>query len=57
MEDKIQEILLEQLQLLAKENKSEMIEPEQIVKNVLAMVEIAKLFNLYQGSQEFDELL
>lgn len=43
----IQDILFEQLKLLAELNKTEMIEPEQIVHNVLAMVEIAKLFNLY----------
>ncbi|WP_199228958.1 hypothetical protein [Sporanaerobacter acetigenes] len=56
MEKEIQDILFEQLKQLSELSK-EVIEPEQVVQISLAMVEIAKLFNLYRDSQEFDELL
>jgi hypothetical protein len=41
---KVEKILIEQMELLAKLNKeeSEKVEPEHIVENSLAMVEIAK---------------
>jgi len=57
VEKEIKDILLDQLKLLAELSKSEMIEPELVVKNSLAMVEIAKLFNLYLTNQGFDELI
>lgn len=56
VEKEIQDILFEQLKQLSELSK-EVIEPEQVVQISLAMVEIAKLFNLYRDSQEFDELL
>ncbi|AKL94986.1 hypothetical protein CACET_c15370 [Clostridium aceticum] len=52
--EEIKDILFKQLELLAEINirltapktSEEKYEPELITKNVLAMVEIAKLFNL-----------
>lgn len=58
MEEKIKDILFQQLELLLKESRESVVsEPGLAAKNALAMVEIAKLFRLYPMTPEFDELL
>ncbi|SHH54228.1 hypothetical protein SAMN02745135_01134 [Caloranaerobacter azorensis DSM 13643] len=54
----VEQILYEQLNQLRELSRSEAKnEPELVVNISLAMVEIAKLFNLYPTTQGFDELL